>query len=674
MKHYITIIALLLSVFCATATPPRVSYKLNDGWEFFYTRAYDSDNAKYINLPHTWNSDASTLSDDYLRTSASYVRQLYIPSSMYGKRIFLRFGAAQSVATLFVNGRYVGEHRGGYTAFTYEITDMVRYDSDNVISVVVANGFRSDVLPTSTDQNVYGGIYRDVELIVTEKSVISPVYYSTDGVFVVQHDVSNERVKGVVRVCVSAYDHERHSLRVRMVDDAGRVAFERTSRISKIADDGSVDIPYEIESPKLWSPASPSMYSVEVELLDDTKLCDRVVVDTGFRKISISDNNRLCINDEPVEVRGVNYAHDRYGVGAVFGSSYIDQDLDMMSDMGVNAVRSLTGPHGDYLYSRCDREGVLVWIDMPFTRSPLAWSDVCYYPMPGFRDNGMEQLREIIMQNYNHPSVVMWGLFSLVWQRGEDVTAYISALNDLSHTLDKSRLTVGCSNVDGAINYITDLIVLRQNVGWYKGRPEDSEVWCQQLGSNTMWSKLRFGVCYGEEGVMSQQVDDIVRAERGTRSLPERRQTIMHEVYSNAVRSSGIFWGVWLNSMFDYGSSRRVYGVNQSGMVDFEHRNRKDAYYLYRSLWNGDEHTLYVAERRWKYRRDTLQHIKVYASAGCPQVFVNGDTVAVRRASETLWVADSVVIHGTARVDVVDTLGVLTDRIDITTGSVRVRR
>ena len=173
---------------------------------------------------------------------------------------------------------------------------------------------------------------------------------------------------------------------------------------------------------------------------------------------------------------------------------------------------------------------------------------------------------------------------------------------------------------------------------------------------------------------MTQQVDDIVRAERGTRSLPERRQTIMHEVYSHAVRSSGIFWGVWLNSMFDYGSSRRVYGVNQSGMVDFEHRNRKDAYYLYRSLWNDDEHTLYVAERRWRYRRDTLQHIKVYASAGCPQVFVNGDTVAVRRASETLWVADSVVIHGTARVDVVDTLGVLTDRIDITTGSVRVRR
>ena len=141
--------------------------------------------------------------------------------------------------------------------------------------------------------------------------------------------------------------------------------------------------------------------------------------------------------------------------------------------MGANAIRSLYGPHNSQLYDLCDRIGLITWVDIPFTRSPIAFSDICYYPSAELKANGIKQLEDIIYQNYNHPSIAMWGLFNLVWQRGENVEGYIHELNDAAHTHDPSRLTVGCSNSDGAINLITDLIVLRQDVGYYKGNADD---------------------------------------------------------------------------------------------------------------------------------------------------------------------------------------------------------
>ena len=167
----------------------------------------------------------------------------------------------------------------------------------------------------------------------------------------------------------------------------------------------------------------------------------------------------------------------------------------------------------------------MVWVDNPFTHNVVLFNDICYYPSEALRENGFEQLREVIYQNYNHPSVVMWGLFSLVRQQGDNVVEYVKELNDAAHKFDASRLTAGYSNADGEINTITDVVVLRQNVGWQRGSVEDVAVWCRQLASKREWTQYHFGVGYGEEGVETHNVERIERAERGARLLPMRRQT-----------------------------------------------------------------------------------------------------------------------------------------------------
>ncbi len=666
--RYITSIllfaAMLAGVLTAYAEAPlRESYNLNSGWRFYFTDEPDAANADYVTLPHTWNVDDGEGS--YLRTTANYIRELNIPKEWEGKRLFLRFGGAQSVAELFVNGNYVGEHRGGFTAFTIEITDHLRYGVDNHLRVVVSNGMRSDVLPLSTDVNLAGGIYRDVELLVTPKDIISPLYYGTEGVIVEQYKVTKEQASGVVKVYLSTKSIDHTTVTMRMVGADGYEVLNRTVKASKLSAERAVEIPFEIVNPALWSPANRAMYDVEITLGDVKHPYDRVVVSTGLRSIAVNGDNKLCINDVPVDVRGVNLPHDRAGVGTALERKHYDEDFATITDMGANAVRSLVGPHDDYLYDMCDREGLLAWIDMPLTRSDLSISDIFYYPTQAYRDNGFEQLTEIVLQNYNHPSVVMWGLFWLVWQRGDDVLEYIGELNNLAHKLDESRPTVSCSNSDGAINFATDLVVLRQNVGWSKGSMEDVDIWSQQLSTNKSWSTLHCGVNYGEAGVRTHTTERVERAARNTRHLPERRSSDLHERYIEQIDETGIFWGVWLDNMFDYASARRPYGRNLAGMVEYDHVTRKDAYYLYRARWNGAAPTLHIADKGWYDRRDTLQSVDVYSSVGEPVMLIDGDTIPVRRVGEAHYRADSVVVHGTKTIRATDASGRYSDSATI---------
>ena len=671
MRILLTIIASVATSLVAVAQPLRESYLLNDDWKFFTEDEVSHDNAHYVTLPHTWNSGVGGENAEFEQTTVNYLRELYIPTEYASKRLFLRFGGVQSVADVFLNGRHVAEHRGGYTAFTVEITHRVNFGAWNSLLVMVSNSRRNDLMPISSDLAPYGGIYRDVELVVTNKDMISLTHYSSDGVYVEQHRVSSEQASGVVRVFLSSANNDHQMLHVRIVGPDGYEAFSRSIRVSKSDARNSLAIPYEIPNPELWCPESPMLYNVEVALHNDSEVLDRVSVVTGFRSIEIGDDNRLYLNGKMVDVKGVNYAHDRYGRGLAFDRDAYDEDLATISDLGANALRSLSGPHDGYLYEQCDRRGMLAWVDMPFTRSTTIFGDICYIPTPAFRESGFEQLREIVAQNFNHPSIIMWGLFSCVSQRGDSVIDYIKELNTLAHELDVSRPTVACSNADGDINFITDLIVLRQNVGWEKGSPDDVNVWCNQLATNKRWSQLRYGVCYGEEGVMTHSTEQIKRYDRGSRHLPERRQTYMHERYANIVSQSGIFWGVWLDNMFDYASPQRAYGLNQSGLVTFDRDGRKDAYYMYRARWNSEEPTLHIAERRWQTRCDTLQSITLYTSSSSPMLRRENDTLPLRRVAAGVYRADSVVVHGSARIIAVDSLSGQRDSIIIRTGNVR---
>lgn len=663
MRHFLTIIALFLAIVARGEEPVRQSFNLNADWRLFPASALDSDDAEYVSLPHSFDDRTQQM---------NYMREFVAPREWSNKRVFLRFGGVGGVAEVVLNGRYVGEHRGSFTAFTFEITDRLVYGSKNYLMVGVSSSPRNDVLPTSTDMELYGGIYRDVEIVVTERDIISPLYYSSDGVFVEQGTITEDSAEGVVRLYLSTLS-EQATVAVRIIDPDGYVAFEGSQRVQKYNPTRGVEIPFHFAFPELWSPASPKLYRVVAELEVGGKLSDRVSVATGLRKIAISDDNRLTINGDVVAVRGVNMPHDRFGMANIASHADIDADLATVKDLGANAIRSIAGPHDSYLYERCNSEGLLVWIDLPFMRSPLSLTDICYYPTQAFRNNGFEQLREIVAQNYNHPSVVMWGIFSLVWQRGDDPVSYVRELNELAHNLDSSRPTVAVSNSDGDINFVSDLIVLRQDVGLRRGSADDVAVWCRQLKSNAKFGSLRYGVCYGEEGSVEHQVDDVKRQVRGEKLIPERRQTALHERYIAHIAEADIFWGIWLDNLFDYASPSRAYGLNQSGLVDFKRLTKKDAYWLYRALWS-DEPTLHIAERRWTMRSDTLQRVKIYSSVGKPVVLMGGDTLAVREIAPRQFVADSVVVHESAVITAEDSTRRYRDRIDFRVGTFGVRQ
>ena len=658
----------LISIFICASASAREVYSLNDDWQFFYKLDTSSDNARRISLPHTWNLDALAGQGTYHQTTANYSRNIFVPAEWMGKRLFIKFHGVQSVADLFVNGHHVGEHRGGWTAFTFEITKHLEYGKENSLVVVVSNAYQNNVLPTSSEENLYGGIYRDVELIVTEPTTISPLYYGTDGVIVHHNKITDTSVDATVSVYITTLSEKACDLALTVRAPTGDVVLSRYIKGRIEGNNKPINIPITLEEPLLWYPSEPNLYTITVGI--GTHEEDQVSVTTGFRRIEASAESGLKINGERVPIRGVALHHDRAAIGSALRTRHYDEDLEQIRDIGANAIRSTTAPHAQYLYDRCDEMGMLAWIDMPFTRAPYL-SDVFYYATNSFRDNGLQQLREIILQNYNHPSVVMWGIYSLIWLRGDNVLDYVRELNSTAKALDPSRATVACSNQDGDINFITDLIVWQQSLGWERGVIDDVKVWSDKL--HTEWSHLCSAVAYGEGGSIDQQTDlPLKSGEIDKRWLPEQWHTSLHEGYAKILNTDEKFWGIWINNMYEFGSVRHNDGISRTGLITFDHKDKKDAYYLYRALWNKEQPTLHITEKRRNVRQDSMQVVKVYSSAAeAPTLLVNKEAVTLNEVAPCIYESDAVPM--TPRTQVVVKAGEMEDHTTITIGNALVQ-
>ena len=633
MKRFLLLILALAACFATISA--REVYTLNNDWRFFFQEENSSDEARHVRLPHTWHNDPLAPTTGLYRTTGNYRRSLYVPAEWRGRRLFLRFRGVQSVADVFVNGSHVGEHRGGRTAFAFEITECINFGSDNTLLVSVSNACHNDVLPTSTEENLYGGIYRDVELIVTHQTTISPLYYGTEGVIVRPKSISTERVEGDITIALLGKKERETSLSIDIVSPDGYVA--TTQNIKTKIDGKTITVPFTLNTPELWSPHSPKLYRVRVATGGDT-----VSVTTGWRNIEVTPEHLLRVNGRRVYVHGVALNHDCAHSAAALTETHYADALRSIRGMGANAVRSLAGPHAQTLYDECDRRGMLVWVDSPLAQSPFL-SDIAFYDTPRFKANGEEQLREIILQNCHHPSIAMWGIFSLMRGRSKSLLDYIGSLNKLAKSLDPSRPTVACSNQDGDINFITDLIVWHQNMGWESGSIDDLNIWQQALLDN--WKHLSQAICYGEGGNLGLAGENHTRRNYSQHRLPESWQTRFHEGYAARVDET-LFWGIWLNTMFDFGSSRYRTGLRNTGLMTHDHTQRKDAYYLYKTLWHDRRPTLHIVGKSAPIRSRNRQAVRIYSSQGAPTVLVNGDTVAVRQRSIGVFVTDSLTLSG----------------------------
>lgn len=620
LKYILFVAAFVLS---ATTISARETYTLNRDWKFF---TYSEHNSSIVNLPHQWNSDALSGRLDYYRGVGNYLRYVDFRPEWQSKRIYIRFGGANQSADLLVNGRYVGRHEGGSTSFTFEITDYLNFNGRDLLWVIVNNGQQSDVMPTAGNEISYGGIFRDVTIIVEEPVHIALDHYSSNGLYVHTKQVTTELVEGELEVMVSARSVVSANLSLSVVGPSKEVVLSATQRVRTNKGTTSTFIPFEIENPQLWNGTlDPALYTFTVTLSTGGEQRDEVGISTGFRHCEITPEG-FMLNGAKYPIKGVLLHRDRALSGLAVSEREVYEDVMFAREMGANAIRVVGGTHHPSFYRVCDNLGMLVVSDLPFMGATTL-NGKGFFNTVAFRDNGKQQLCEMIYQNYNRPSVVVWNLFSELEVRGDSPVDYLRELNSLAKRLDPSRLTSGWSNQDGDINFITDLVVWSHSFGWIEGLPSDIAIWQEQLHSVPEWDALHSAVSYKCGGNIFHQSDILEKPLSSSNWHPERWQTYFHETYLESVGGDPKFWGVWIDGLFDYASvdtHRSAGGVCDMGLVSFNRQARKDAFYLYKSVWNSDEEFLHIAEKRWGRRTDTLQTIKVYTNLPEAELSVNG--------------------------------------------------
>lgn len=617
----------------AAAAFARETYDLSRGWKFY---TCDERDSMRVSLPHTWNDgDALAGCIGYYRGAGNYLKNITVRPEWRGKRVFVRFYGAGTVADLMVNGRHAGEHRGGNNAFEFEITDYLNYDGRNLLWVIVNNAPRLDVLPTAGEENVYGGLFRGAEIIVTDPVTIGFDGCGGNGVRFAVLAADSVGASGKATVSVNSTENRNVQLSMSILDKNDSLVYERSVKYKAVAGVSEAALPFHIESPHLWDGTTdPYLYTVEVTLADGNRR-DSVSFRSGVRSFRADAAEGFYLNGRSYPLRGVVLWRDQAVYGPVFTSEQLRRDIGLIKEIGANAVRVAGGTHHPEFYDICDEEGLIVLADGPFVGSNVLDARG-YYNTAAFRDNAETQLRELICQLYNHPSVMFWGIFSEPEMIGDDPIQFIKRLNAVAKELDPSRPTVGISNKDGEVNLITDLIVWNHTFGWKTGLPSDISIWRDQLRGDPRWSKLRSAVSYRAEGAAGEYAERLRRDELPKRRHAENRQAYVHEVHIGALAGEKAFWALFVGDMFDHGSVRSVSGgrrgVNGCGLVSFDRTVKKDAFWLYKANWNTGEPFLYIASRKHPQRRDARQEIVVYSNLPVAELFVNGSSMGVRNA------------------------------------------
>lgn len=636
--RYIFTLTAIFMVFAVNAAA-REYRSLNRGWCFYMVNERDSVS---VTLPHTWNSDVMTPGQEYYRGTGNYIRYIDINPEWRGKRVFLKFNGSSTSTELLVNGRYVGGHNGGNNAFAFEITDFVDFSSRNLVWVKVSNAQRSDILPTASTENIYGGLFRDVELVIADRNVIGFDEYGSDGIMITTQRATKSIAECRVKIKVNASVNSSGDVSVTVYDSSGVQVARNNTKSQFKKGMNEVYVPVRIDSPRLWNGTTdPYIYTFAVELLGESGGTDRVEVRSGLRKAEITGDKGFLLNGEAYELRGVVLHRDRALYGPVSLPWQIDADLDIIQDMGANAVRVACGTHSQHFYDECDRRGIVVINDSPFVGA-VTLDAKGYYNTDAFKDNARKQTFELIAQNFNHPSIVAWNIFVEPEMNGDDPLPFIRQLNGECKALDPTRATSGCSSRDGDLNTITDAIVWNHVLGWVSGFPADISIWRNQLFAHPEWRKLRSAVSYRCGGDVKHQSARVNRVAATDNWHPESYQSHFHEVYVAEVVDDSRFWGVFVGDMFDFGSAVVGYrgepdNIDDCGLVTFDRVTRKDAFYLYKAIWNTSEPFVYITERRLSERPKKVKEIRVYSNQDEVELFVNGESQGVRTGAHGVF-------------------------------------
>ena len=623
---------LLLSlVFVTTiSSAQRAVIPLNNDWLFRFSHEVHKESGHKVTLPHTWNAvDALSGKPDYKRGIGNYSRSLFVPASWQGRRIFIRFEGANTTTDLFLNGKHIGEHRGGYGAFIFELTDKLIYGAKNQLLVRVNNAEQLDVMPLVGDFNFYGGIYRNVALLLTNDVCISPLDYASPGIYLRQTKVDAQQADVKADVMLDNPTDKTQQVEVAVEVFSGDKSIIKQQKSIRLEAQAMVEkhtIPFTIHRPHLWNGTQdPFIYKVKVSLWQGKTLLDEVEQPLGLRYYKVDPARGFFLNGRHLQLHGVCRHQDRAVVGNALAPEDIREDVKLMREMGVNAVRLAHYPHSSYTYDQMDRAGIVTWAEIPFV-GPGGYADKGFVDSERFRANGKAQLCELIRQHFNHPSICFWGLFNELKYEGDNPLDYIRELNTLAHAEDSTRLTTCASNQMGEMNFITDVMAWNRYDGWYGSTPSTLATFLDEM--HAKYPQLCIALSeYGAGASVRQQQDSLIQPQPNSWWHPENWQTFYHIRNWDIISHRPFLWGSFVWNMFDFGAAHRTEGdrpgINDKGLVTHDRKTKKDAYYFYKANWNP-EPMVYIAGKRCTERKKGDIDLWVFSNCKSVTLTING--------------------------------------------------
>lgn len=627
------LLACLLGSICKAEA--REVTPFNNGWEFkkgpfptdaMQTAARWNADWEQVNVPHTWNADDMQKKTNSFYAGVAYYRKHYVfPESLEGKRLFLRFEGVGACAEVYVNGYLVGTHKGAYSAFVCEIGSQVRLGEENEIVVKADNAARPDVIPVNHALfGVYGGIYRPVWLIVTEPCNIVVNDCASPGVYITQKNVSKQSADVSVRVKLdnatlapaalelenAIYTREGKLVKVH------RQSFELTPQgVQNYVSD------FKISHPHLWQGREdPYLYKVVSRLKQDGQVIDEVIQPLGLRKYEAVAGKGFFLNGKKYPMYGVTRHQDWWGMGSALTNREHDFDLEQIMEVGATTVRFAHYQQSDYIYSRCDTLGLIIWAEIPFVNRVTGqeW------------DNVHQQMRELIRQSFNHPSIYVWGIHNEVYHPHGYTAALTQSVHDLCKLEDPDRYTVavnGYGHAEHPVNGNTDIQGMNRYFGWYEKKIQDIKPWIEKMEKEYPWQRLMLTE-YGADANIEHQTELLGDALNwGSDFYPETFQTKTHEYQWGVISQHPYILASYLWNMFDFAVPQWKRGGvdarNMKGLITFDRKIRKDAFYWYKANWSK-EPVLYLTQRRNTERERRETSVTVYSNIGTPRVFLNG--------------------------------------------------
>ena len=615
---------------------------INNGWQFKKNTALPTDTEGMIpvDLPHTFNNeDGYDGGNDYFRGSCLYTKELKLSELPTADRHYLEIRGANSSADVYMNGEKLAHHDGGYSTWRVDITDYLTDSS--TLAIVVDNSANETVYPQMADFTFYGGLYRDVNIISVSDAHFDLDYYGGPGIKVTP-TVSGTDASVEVEVFLNKLP-EGATVRYTALDKEENVVFTTESTDTTVS--------FTIEGAHLWNGRrDPYLYSLKAELVTDGNVIDNVSTRFGVRSFKVDPELGFFLNGESYPLRGVSRHQDRLGFGNALLPEHHKEDIELILEVGANTIRLAHYQHDQYFYDLCDETGLVIWAEIPYISRH----------MPGGRENTISQMKELITQNYNHPSIVVWGLSNEISIAGSDndLLENHKILNDLCHEMDKTRLTtiaaVSMCKMDDPYIQIPDLVSYNHYFGWYGGETDMNGPWFDKF--HQTHPNIPIGCSeYGCEALNWHTSDP----KQG--DYTEEYQAYYHEELIKQLFTRKYIWATHVWNMFDFGADARAEGgengQNHKGLVTMDRKYKKDAFYAYKA-WLSDEPFVHLAGKRYIDRVEDVTKVTVYSNLPEVELFVNGESIGKKSAPDHFFYFD---VPNKGETKIVAKAGELTD-------------